>query len=62
MSTLYKFLLVKEHTGPDGVRYRDTLASMEGHAWEVAPAMKQLARKIHESPPPVILEGQGSIL
>lgn len=66
MSTRYD-VIIRRYKFPDGdvntLRVSeiviDTLASFElAPAWEVAPALKQLAKKIHESPPPVVLEGQ----
>lgn len=59
MSTFYDVLIVKRVHDVNGGFREDTLAEFAGApAWEVAPALKQLAKKIHESPPPVVLDGQ----
>lgn len=63
MSTRYTVNILRVRTLPDGVVVTDQMAWFDNApAWEVAPALKQLAKKIHESPPPAVLEGQESIL
>lgn len=64
MSThVYDALIVRRSKDPFGRDVQDIVCHFSGaHAYELAPALKQLAKKIHESPPPVVLDGQESIL
>lgn len=63
MSTRYFAQVTRYRYHPDGTQDADDILFLEDvAAYELAPAMKQLAKKIHESPPPVALEGQASFL
>lgn len=57
--TRYEAHVTRTTRLPDGTyQVVDLMSFGDAPAWELAPAMKALAKKIHESPPPVVLEGQ----
>lgn len=59
MSTRYTVSVIRHGTLPDGTVTVEHIAVFNrAPAWEVAPALKALAKKIHESPPPVVLKSQ----
>lgn len=62
MSTLYTASVTRYRQTPEGVVVDYMLHFNHAPAYEVAPALKQLAKKIHESPPPVVLDGQEAML
>lgn len=63
MSTRYTAFVTKHYELPNGTPTTDYVMNLyEVHPWELAPALKLLAKKIHESPPPVVLEGQEAML
>ena len=62
-TTRYVATVTRIYRNPDGTwRVDDVFAMNLVHAYELAPALKAFAKKVHESPPPVVLEGQESIL
>lgn len=61
--TRYEAHVTKTTRLPDGTyRVVDVLSLVDSPAWELSPALRQLAKKIHESPPPIVLEGQGELV
>jgi hypothetical protein len=62
-TTRYDAVVTRKIRHPDGTwRIDDILSIVDAPAWELAPALKLLTKKIHESPPPVVLEGQGELV
>lgn len=58
-TTRYDAVITRTYRQPDGKwRVDDLLSLHDVPAYELSPALKALQRKIHESPPPVVLQGQ----
>lgn len=63
MSTLYSVFVTRWKKQPDNSAIGEVIANLKDvPGWEVSAALKQLIKTVHESPPPVVLEGQESML
>lgn len=62
-TTRYDAFITRKYRNPDGTWRIDGILDLgDVPAYELAPALKLISKKIHESPPPAVLEGQEAML
>lgn len=63
MSTRYTVFITRWTEQDDESSLGEVIANVsKAPGYEVAPMLKELAKKLHESPPPVVLEGQQELM